>query len=104
MWIKTSDGKLVNLDTGTVLAIKKDVLSTYSVILELPQRDFNDIYLKYNSFTYRGEEIKTWSFDDGGGDGDGINFEYKWLETFETEKEAKDYLDKLAKKLGAEEV
>lgn len=97
MWIKNKDGELVNLDTGTVIKIFGG-----NVMLELPQRDFNDLYLTYDEEEFGGITHKWWFFHDDGGDE--ITFEYKFIETFKTEKEAKKYIAKLAAKLGAEEI
>lgn len=100
MWIKTSDGLLFNLDTGTCIRPGGygNSCAEGSVVLELPQRDARDFFLTHKTFIDHDEEV--WFVDDHGY----INFECKIFEDFGTRQKAQAYIDKLAKKLGAVEI
>ena len=78
MWIKTEGGNLVNLDTGNNIFI------------------FEEYDGRLN-----GVGLSSYSFDAEGCEGE--NYQHILPARYSREY-AQDYLDKLAKKLGAEEV
>ena len=78
MWIKTEGGNLVNLDTGNNICISEGYGGRFN-----------------------GVALYTYGFDADGGVRD---FHQNILPAKYSREYAEDYLDKLAKKLGAEEV
>ena len=90
MWIKTPEGNLLNLETGFEIG-KVD----QKVVFVYPQNDFN--HTKIESLEQYAGEISYF-----------VNlperFVYKDLACFDNDADAWKYIDKLAKKLGAEEV
>ena len=85
MWIKTPEGNLLNLETGFEIGkVNTKVIFTY------PQLDMSRAYLEKIDGDYE--------IDFNG------SFLYKEIAVFDNVTDAWKYIDKLAQKLGAEEI
>ena len=93
MWIKTSNGKLFDLNTGNSIVIEL-VSSQFIVEMVLTTPDWN--WARVYEFDNVCHEYRL--------DTENCDFSVKVIEIFDYDDDAQAYLDKLAEKLGAEEI